>query len=882
MKVNRGMSRDAIKAAANVRQAVPDFDDDGNLLAVRRETDEEFNTRLKREEASRRKRSGVEEGSLLDIGGDIASEIVDPAAWVAAPAKAASTMGRLLKLAAFGSAYEGTAGTLDQLAASGEIEDGEEIAKRAIAGGVALPVLDSAVRMGGAVLRKVMGKDYNPAKVGEKHLKEANDLIDEMNGRMTWIANRRPDLTLPQAKELAMKDMGIRTEWLEDAQAVTGKGQEFIVDPTTKGFKTLALLDRNKTLRELAKRDRELELGLPKPKAGLTDVVNVWSSAVKDINERLFFRARHMEHGINARTVEGSEMLKPWGDKFRKLNKEDKTALKMALANNDDAGARQIMRSQEGMEQDFDRLRVLLSRYAKEMQETGHDVDLIEDYFPRLVKDLDGLEKSKPVSVRRKEAKRERAKLVYSRTPTEASKVLDNEMRGAAAAARPISTERLGSLEERAIRHVTEDNEGFYADPVAAFEHYVHEAASNIEKRKFLGKHATTKPVGVDEQGNAVATQMDWEESIGKIIREEAAQGNMSVRDRDRLRHLLNARFVTGDKTANHQLNRIKNAFYVSTIGQVDSALTQLGDIGSSAYVNGVGNTIKSLVSPKQASMVDAGVNQVAQEMAHTEGFAKVLDKTLRASGFKKIDALGKNTLINSFLNKTQKQLRTRVGEGEFRTKYGKAFSSIEEVDKLVDDVAKGNLTPDVKFVLFNELANVQPISLSEYPVTYLRQPNGRVLYALHSFMLKQMDLLRNTAIKNMREGKVAKGAADLARYGAIMTVANASVGELKEYLTGKDLPVEERLGDSLMKNFGMSEYGLSQAFDEGKWGEVLSITLPGANILESIYNGEAEKNIPLFGRLIHNWLGGGLEQWQERRNRKEMEEFSVPTEELE
>lgn len=58
---------------------------------------------------------------------------------------------------------------------------------------------------------------------------------------------------------------------------------------------------------------------------------------------------------------------------------------------------------------------------------------------------------------------------------------------------------------------------------------------------------------------------------------------------------------------------------------------------------------------------------------------------------------------------------------------------------------------------LFNELAEIQPITLSEMPERYLKHPNGRIMYALKSFTLKQIDVLRKNIVQEWNKGNKIK-----------------------------------------------------------------------------------------------------------------------------
>ena len=169
----------------------------------------------------------------------------------------------------------------------------------------------------------------------------------------------------------------------------------------------------------------------------------------------------------------------------------------------------------------------------------------------------------------------------------------------------------------------------------------------------------------------------------------------------------------------------------MSLLAQFDSAAIQLGDIGSSVYVNGLSNTIKALATGSKKARVtpeELGLlNRVSAEFNNTNGFTDALNKTMKWSAFASIDRLGKRVFIEAAISKASKLAKT--DPSKLQRKYGKVFG--DEMDSLIGDLQRGDMTENVKLYLWNELSDVQPISLSEMPRGYLENPNGRIFYAL-------------------------------------------------------------------------------------------------------------------------------------------------------
>jgi hypothetical protein len=53
-------------------------------------------------------------------------------------------------------------------------------------------------------------------------------------------------------------------------------------------------------------------------------------------------------------------------------------------------------------------------------------------------------------------------------------------------------------------------------------------------------------------------------------------------------------------------------------------------------------------------------------------------------------------------------------------------------------------MTDDVKMYLFMKLSQVQPLTQSEMPVGYLKNPNLRIFYMLKTFSIRQVSYMWN------------------------------------------------------------------------------------------------------------------------------------------
>jgi hypothetical protein len=326
------------------------------------------------------------------------------------------------------------------------------------------------------------------------------------------------------------------------------------------------------------------------------------------------------------------------------------------------------------------------------------------------------------------------------------------------------------------------------------------------------------------------------------------------------LKKLLNARFNVGERSPDVGIQVTKNLMYAGLLGNPLSALTQLGDLGVAAYMNGLTPTLravyKTVTGKADLKVKDFGlVDALAEEFANTGKTAQFMRKSFRWGGFEAMDRFGKSALINSSHHKLSKWAKTPKGRKKLFDKYGDVFEG--EYDDLVRDLQNGDITENVRLMIWHELSDVQPISLSELPEAYLNNPNLRIMYMFKTFMLKQLDVVRNTAIKKMRTGKKAEGLADMARYMMLVGTANAGAQYSKDLASGKEVEPEiHDVATNLLKTFMWSDYLSDQIKERGPVTAIGGQLLPPVDIVdEMILNpGDSYQYLPVAGRVLYNW----------------------------
>ncbi|MCK5019824.1 MAG: hypothetical protein KAS32_22385, partial [Candidatus Peribacteraceae bacterium] len=310
----------------------------------------------------------------------------------------------------------------------------------------------------------------------------------------------------------------------------------------------------------------------------------------------------------------------------------------------------------------------------------------------------------------------------------------------------------------------------------------------------------------------------------------------------------------------------------------------QIGDIGNAMYKNGlkrsIAATIKTITGQTDIKVKDMGlVSTLVQEFADVGRSDKWLNRAMKAGGFETIDRIGKSVLMNSSLSKfTKGALNTSSDEfaelvSKYRKGWGKQFTGlVEDLQKYGRSKDPNDITDNIRFLMWNELSDVQPISLSEVPEKYLTMPNGKIMYMLKTFMLKQFDILRVDGIQKIKEGETAEGIKNLTKYLIMMGGTNMGAEQLKSMLLGKEPTIQE-MDDiapgwlaSVFKTFNLSEYLMGQMAEEGPSRALAEhLIMPPLNVLDdmfwktwSIKEGgvefkpeKATKHVPIVGKVF-------------------------------
>ena len=613
----------------------------------------------------------------------------------------------------------------------------------------------------------------------------------------------------------------------------------------------------------------------------LDDFLGILSTQVRNISEPIYNKLREFELGIHVNTQNRLLDIQDFAENLHKsLTPRQHRDVSIHLSNGRFDEVESILsQNAPKMAESFVKVKDVLTKIGDELEEVGYNINrdnLEGDYFPRQVKDYKGL--TDALGVERKGFYDLQLETYANKKgiPVEAiddatrDEILNQAVRGYAVDTKGHVPR---FVKERKLDNVTDDLLEFYGTPAESLQSYVRGATNAIERGKFFGKS-----VDLDENG-----------SIGAWLSKELP--DIKPDDQLKLQELLKSRFISGEQTGDEWSKLLKDTGYAGTIANPIAAITQIGDIGIAAYKSGIFPTIQAALrmpfSKKSAKLIDIGLdNTISQEMGNPSKFANGLQKLFKASGFAHIDKFGKQTIINAALIKAQRQSRSTKGVEKLKEKWGTVFG--DDMSTVIDDLKAGNMTDNVKLLMWNELSDVQPVSLSEMPKKYLDNPNGRLMYMLKSFTLKQVDVVRRDIVQEAAKkgaGNKARAAGRMLKLATFLGSTNMATGVVKDMLLGKDVDVDEipeRMVWGYLGVYGMSKWGSSKLLEDGKLVDrAADMVTPAAPLLDAAGGAVKEvgeddpdfskqlKSVPLVGPMMYYWFLGGAEKYNEKRKKE-------------
>ena len=530
--------------------------------------------------------------------------------------------------------------------------------------------------------------------------------------------------------------------------------------------------------------------------------------------------------------------------------------------------ARNRILDKHNMRTEFDGVAQLLQYLYEGGKAQGIDVSYLENYFPRLVKDARGLQDSFRGKYYDTEIDREIAEIERKRdvmmSEAERLRLIENMI--TRKSIKFGMRTQPSQMRERKIDVIDrERRKKYYGSSEEALGNYVESLIASIAQKKLI---------------NTTAQLMD----------RDRANGTLSAEAEGLINEAINARFGQHGKQS-QIIKGLKNAGYIATMGNVGSAITQLGDFYFTAVQTGLGNTLKGAFQATGKDKITRedvmGLKNIVTAEAQDGAGAlqNAVDFFFKASGITQIDAFAKTTNINANYNAMRKAVR-KFDSKEYKKLYNELvkFQGVNDANKAISDLQSGIKSDQVLQALYNRLANVAPISLSEMPLNYSQNPNGRILYSLKSYTIKQFDFIRQQSFQKMQKRDTfAEGFTQLFRIAMLSMLANGSADVLKAILFNREIDEEEFFWNNILRMFGITKFTTVKARKEGLGSALVGTVLPPQigmindvtkDFDRAVTEGEFEvdelrsvKYIPIVGKLYY-WREGRGVDVEERLSR--------------
>lgn len=602
-------------------------------------------------------------------------------------------------------------------------------------------------------------------------------------------------------------------------------------------------------------------------------LVKWWNAAIvpistraKRVNIKLRNRLRAYDYAVNNKYNEYMAQVKPFLDKWEKFSDQDTIAFDLALKNSYMKKQIDIV-NKYGAYEEFVQVKNLLNRLFDQAIDVGVELGYTADYFPRQVEDVDGFMAYMHGSAMASQMRRalKDADPTNTFTNEEKAEFINKYLRGFNR--KDLNKPLPGNTKDRIIDVITPEMNKYYKPSIQALISYIDGMNQSIESRRFWGFE-------YESINDSIGSLTSYLVDTGVIQPEQDAE----------VQEILKARFKAKGVT-NKYLKKQKNLSYIYLMGGINSAITQIEDISVAIYKAGFWNTATSVFSKNRVglSREELGLEKIGQEFVEASTSSQAVSKVFKWTGLDKIDAFGKNTLINATFNKFQDM--ANKDEDALRARLEPILE--QETNQTIQDIKNGEISENVKLLMFNELADMQPISLSEMPEWYLTSGNGRVFYMLKTFALKRIDIFRNECFDKIRQGDVKTGIQNLFRLSMLMILCGMSKDAIINMLYGREMELSESFINNLLGLTGfMSKYSLYKARDEGFSGFLSSVAIPPlfampSDLIGDIYKSlftakgkdisdyEVWKGVPLVGRFYYWWLGGGRTKIEKKKNKK-------------
>lgn len=304
----------------------------------------------------------------------------------------------------------------------------------------------------------------------------------------------------------------------------------------------------------------------------------------------------------------------------------------------------------------------------------------------------------------------------------------------------------------------------------------------------------------IKKRKKAVQTEIENGEAAFSQLRTSlkdagASDGAMYAAD-----DLMRSFVVRGIQAPNNWLANMRKAAYMGTIGNPYSAILNFGDSANTVVNFGADNTALAIREYFKKGGYTFGVKDVGLLQQSTgefiregsKGWQKRFDNlsevTFQSSGFRGADRAGKSLTLTTAVKRGQQ----KVLDGSLDTEYAWLFNR-NEMGRLKSDLINSRRTQRVKEFAAAELGKLQPSDMAQMPKWYIDHPNGRLLYMLRTFGIKQLQQIDRLVVEQVKQGNQREAIKNALAYVTIVGGGNTLLNELRQPIKGEEFGDLER-----------------------------------------------------------------------------------------
>lgn len=615
---------------------------------------------------------------------------------------------------------------------------------------------------------------------------------------------------------------------------------------------------------------------------------------LENISLELFQAVRGHSYDVLMNTKGSLDGVKEFLDEAGKIPHKEWRQLDFALKTSDQATIKTIL-EKYNLQEDYAQVRDVLDDIYGRAENSGIKLNYREEHYPREVKDMQGLMEyfydSPYRTVIMDAIKAKEQEYGRDLNDQEKAEIINSLLRGYRVAG--ISLARPGHAKERTIQEYTSDIDMFYHDSKQAIVNYIKQMEQSIADNEFFGKvsketgklrvqarhqrnriallskmpgelakknlaDAEMKLAKIEKELEKTNYKTNPNETIGAITNRLLAEGKIKPGQDRELKSILQAYFHPATQ------GRIQSWFLTAGYGSVlgNSVLHNIQQLAELALAviespeHMIPATVRAVLRKSKITAEDMALRIYGEELREIS-MAKAVDRLLHITLW--TDLLGKEVLVNTAVEKAfaEAQNPSRVFLNRLNLYFG------DDMQDVLDDMKRREITDDVKFYAFNVLSDWQPISRAQMPQKWLTARTGRLFYALKQFTLRRTSAIVQMARRDFRNGDYKRGISRLVLTAAILGGADAGADFLKDLLRGKvPKDISDYAIDSLLRYALMSKYQVERAKGEGVAETFMEGFLPPTPLIDDVYKAVANdrydrltKSIPLAGDVYYWWF---------------------------